>query len=124
MKILLVDDYRDSLDVWRIYLHAAGFEVEAASDGIQGLQLAREVHPDVIVMDLNMPGLSGMELAEALQAKPETAGIPRIAVTGNSRSQADETTRRCFSSVILKPCEPEYLIAEIWRCANSPTQAS
>lgn len=124
MKILLVDDYRDSLDVWRIYLHSAGFDVEAASDGLQGLRLASEVHPDVIVMDLNMPGLSGLELAEALRAKPETAAIPLIAVTGNSRSQSDERTRRCFASVILKPCEPEHLIAEIRRSAGASSRAS
>ena len=124
MKILLVDDYRDSLDVWRIYLQSAGFEVEAASDGLQGLQLASDVLPDVIVMDLNMPGLSGVELAAALQAKPETARIPLIAVTGNSRSKTDETLRRPFASVILKPCEPEHLISEIRRFATTPVRES
>lgn len=122
MKILLVDDYQDSLDVWRIYLHSAGFDVEAASDGLQGLQMAAETQPDIIVMDLNMPGLSGVELAAALRAKPETAKIPLIAVTGNPRSKTDENMRRHFASVILKPCEPEHLISEIRRFASAHVQ--
>src|SRR5262245_54794851 len=68
MRILVIDDYVDAVEVWELYLRAAGFEVLTATDGVSGLQLARTERPDVVVMDLQMPGLSGVEVAQALRA--------------------------------------------------------
>ena len=118
MKILLVDDYLDALDALSLYLVAVGFDVQTASDGLTGLDLALVFRPDVIVLDLQMPGLSGLELAAALKEKPETAGIPLIALSGRSRVTENADMRDAFASVMSKPCEPEVLIAEIHRVAE------
>ena len=115
MKILLVDDYQDALEALSLYLVSVGFHVQTACDGLIGLDLALVFRPDVIVLDLQMPGLSGLELAAALKRKPETIGIPLIAVSGRSRVTESADMRAAFASVMSKPCEPEALIAEIHR---------
>lgn len=119
MKILLVDDYPDTLEALSLYLGSLGFQVKTASDGLEGLDVALVFRPDVIVLDLQMPGLSGMELAAALKDKPESAGIPLIALSGRSRFGDNADLQKAFASVLSKPCEPEELIAEIHRVAGA-----
>lgn len=114
MTVLLVDDYPDALDVWEIFLTAAGCQVMTAGDGAQALEIARTQRPDVIVMDFQMPGLSGPSVAEALRQDSATAQIPLIAVTGR-RVELAEARRLGFAALIVKPCEPEALLAEIRR---------
>ena len=64
--ILIVDDYPDALDVWDLSLRASGFEVLRAEDGPEALRAACEHVPDLVVMDLELPGLSGCQVASAL----------------------------------------------------------
>jgi len=116
VTVLLVDDYPDALDVWEIFLTAAGCQVMTAGDGTQALAVARSQRPDVIVMDFQMPGLSGPSVAEALRADSATAQIPLIAVTGR-RMELAEARRLGFVALIVKPCEPDALLAEIRRVA-------
>ena len=82
--ILIVDDYPDALDVWDLYLRASGFEVLRAEDGTEALRTACEHVPDLVVMDLELPGLSGCQVASALRERAETRHIPLIASTGHS----------------------------------------
>ena len=116
MTVLLVDDYPDALDVWEIFLTAAGCQVMTASDGAQALAIARSQRLDVIVMDFQLPGLSGRSVAEALREDPATAQIPLIAVTGR-RMDLAEARGLGFVALIVKPCEPDVLLAEIRRVA-------
>jgi len=89
VTVLLVDDYPDALEVWEIFLTAEGCHVITANDGEQALEIARTQRPDVIVMDFQMPGLSGPSVAEALRQNPVTAQIPLIAVTGHRLELAE-----------------------------------
>lgn len=114
--ILIVDDYLDALDVWDLYFSAAGFTVLTASDGLAAVQQALAALPDIIVLDLELPGLSGFEVAATIRAQPSTSAIPLIAATGYSQiRQHDEARAVGFDSIIVKPCEPEVLLAEIRR---------
>lgn len=117
MTVLLVDDYADAVEVWELYLSAAGFTVATASDGLAGLESARTHVPDVVVMDLQMPGLSGLELARALKDDPRTRDVPLIAVSGNARTSPAEMRAAGFASLLVKPCDPEALVAAIRRVA-------
>lgn len=119
MTVLLVDDYADALEVWELFLSAAGFTVGTATDGVAGLEKARLLKPDVIVMDLQMPGLSGAEVAQALRADQATRHIPLIAATGHSRTQLSDARAAGFDSIIVKPCDPDDLVAEIRRLAGA-----
>ena len=74
--ILIVDDYPDALDVWDLYLRASGFEVLRAEDGTEALRCACEEKPDLVVMDLELPGLTGVQVARALRERLDTRHIP------------------------------------------------
>lgn len=121
MTVLLVDDFPDALEVWDLFLTTAGFTVVTATNGVDGLAQARALHPDVIVLDLQMPGLSGTEVARALRADAATAHIPLIAATGHSPTFRDDARADGFDSVIVKPCDPDALVAEIRRVAARPS---
>lgn len=113
--VLLIDDFPDALEVWEIFLTAAGFRVLSAEDGAAGLDLARRERPDVVVMDLQMPGLSGTEVAKQLRADDETRSIPLIASTGRARMSTQDARDAGFDSLLVKPCDPDDVVAEIRR---------
>ena len=115
-RVLLVDDYPDALETWGLYLRTCGFDVITAVNGNEAVEAATAQKPDVIVMDLELPGISGFEAARRLRGMPETAAIPLIAATGYShRSQLDEARQAGFDVILVKPCDPGELVAEIER---------
>ena len=62
-QILLVDDYPDALEIWGLYLRSLGYDVVTAVNGLDAVDLAHRVHPDAIVLDLELPGITGFEAA-------------------------------------------------------------
>lgn len=116
VTVLVVDDYADARNVWAEYLHLAGFDVLTAADGPEALAAVESNPPDVILLDLEMPGLSGLDVAAQLKASPETRHIPLIATTGHSlATHGDAAARAGFARVLVKPCLPDEVIAEIRR---------
>jgi two-component system, cell cycle response regulator DivK len=115
-RILLVDDYSDALEIWEWYLRSQGYEVLTASNGLEAVQLAKSAHPDVIVMDLQLPGLSGCDAARELRTTQLTTNIPLIAATGFSHDrQLAEARAAGFDQIVIKPCDPDRLVTEIER---------
>jgi CheY-like chemotaxis protein len=115
-RILLVDDYPDALEMWGLYLRSKGYDVETADDGLTAVEKAHRYLPDLIVFDLELPGITGFEAAERLRHAPDTAAIPMIAATGYSQPNQLNHARECgFDAIILKPCEPGALVNEIER---------
>ncbi len=114
--ILIVDDYADALDIWAIYLRSMGYQVSTAADGVTAVAGAEELRPDLIVLDLELPGLTGFEVAKRLRSNPETAAIALIAATGYSHArQLDLARESGFDAVVVKPCDPDQLVQEIDR---------
>jgi len=114
--ILIVDDYPDALDIWAIYLRAMGYRVSTAGDGAAALAQAERLHPDLIVLDLELPRISGFDVAKRLRANPETEHIPLIAATGYSHvKQLDRAREAGFNQIVIKPCDPDLLVEEIER---------
>ena len=115
-RILLVDDYPDALDVWSLYLTMCGFEVVTACDGLAALDVAQRERPDLAILDLELPGISGLELARRLRADGTRPTIPLIAVTGHSQpARLEEARRAGFDLVRTTPCDPDKLCADIRR---------
>jgi CheY-like chemotaxis protein len=115
-RILLVDDYPDALEIWGLYLRSLGYDVVLADDGLKAVAMARLTKPDVIVLDLELPGITGFEAAARLRNDRETASIPLIAATGYSHGFfLDRARESGFDAIVLKPCEPSALAAEIER---------
>jgi CheY-like chemotaxis protein len=114
--ILIVDDYPDALEIWTIYLRSVGYEVSTAADGAGAIEQAEQLHPDVIVLDLELPGISGFEAARRLRRGPSTHDIPLIAATGYSHHrQLDMAREAGFDQVMVKPLDPDSLVEEIER---------
>ena len=112
--ILIVDDYADSLEAWEIFLRSEGFDVISATTGAAALAAAASAIPALIVMDLMLPDLSGVDVARRLRAESRTAHIPLVAATGLSDpDRLAEARAAGFDAVLIKPCEPATLIATI-----------
>ena len=114
--ILIVDDYPDALDIWALYLRSLGYRVSTAGDGEAALVQAERLLPDLIVLDLELPRLSGFEVAKRLRANPDTQNIPLIAATGYSHlTQLNRARDSGFDHIVVKPCDPDALVDEIER---------
>lgn len=109
--VLLVDDEPGILDVYGDVLTDAGFRVVFAISGQEAIDQARAHKPDVIVMDLKMPGVDGYEAARRLKAARRTRSIPVIAFTGDPHD--DKALAAGCVSVIKKPCTADAFIAAI-----------
>jgi CheY-like chemotaxis protein len=83
-KILYIEDNEFNVYVIRLRLKRAGFEVEIAPDAEQGLAMVEREAPDLILMDLNLPGIDGWEATRRLKAAPETRHIPVIALSAHA----------------------------------------
>lgn len=118
--ILIVDDYPDALDIWTFYLRSLGYRVSTASDGAVAVERAEALLPDLIVLDLELPRLSGFDVAKHLRSNPDTREIPLIAATGYSHmSQLDRAREAGFDQIVVKPCDPDFLVSAIERLLDS-----
>jgi CheY-like chemotaxis protein len=103
-----VDDYADNRELYAEYLSFIGFEVETAADGVEALERAREGSPDVILMDLSLPRVSGWEAIEQLKADPRTDAIPVIALTGHAMpAHLARAMDAGADDFVTKPCMPQ-----------------
>jgi signal transduction histidine kinase/ActR/RegA family two-component response regulator len=116
--VLLVDDDRASLDLLSAYLADVAGAVVRARDGVQALELARQLHPAAVVLDIRLPRRSGWEVLAELKADPETAAIPVVVA-----SIVDERQRGLglgAASYLLKPVRREDLVAALRRAGGLP----
>jgi CheY-like chemotaxis protein len=81
--VLIVDDSWDAREMYALWFRSRGYDVLTARDGIGGVEMATRVQPDVIVMDLAMPSMSGVDAAHHLRNDPRTRQIPIILLTGH-----------------------------------------
>lgn len=88
-KILLVEDDRKMLDVMRRYLENRGFSVIFTDNGSEALMIARDSAPDLVVADVEVPGLDGFSLCKAIKASADTAVVPVIIISGGRTEDAD-----------------------------------
>jgi CheY-like chemotaxis protein len=115
-RVLLVDDYPDALEIWGLYLRAVGYDVIEAEDGLSAVEQAHRHLPDVIVLDLELPGITGFEAAVRLRQASDTRNIPLIAATGYSHAkQLNQARASGFDAIVVKPCDPAALVEEIER---------
>jgi len=105
-RVLLVEDNEDNFELVRFLLERAGFEVLAGHDGQEALELARKELPDLILMDLSLPGIDGWTAAKELKDDPTTSLIPLLALTAHTlpgdRKRAMESG---FDGYISKPID-------------------
>ena len=122
--VLVVDDHRESREVCARLLGQAGFRVNTAINGLDGLVKALSLGPDVIVMDLAMPDLDGLDCTRQLAASSRTRDIPVIVLTAHATPEARALALAAGCRAFLpKPILPELLIAEVSRLGGRPQSA-
>jgi CheY-like chemotaxis protein len=113
--VLVVDDDPDTLHAYAALLEHDGFQVRTARNGGEAIMEVHRDGPDLIVMDLMMPVVGGLEAAESLRGYQKTASIPIIAVTGSQGTPEQERMRRYCDELLIKPCPPETLLERVRR---------
>jgi CheY-like chemotaxis protein len=114
--LLVADDEEDLRNMWLLWLDLWGFASIAAHDGRDAVAKTSTLFPAVILMDLSMPRMDGLDAVRALRAQEETARIPVIGVTAHSLAteRAHLFRERC-DALLEKPVDPDDLLAEIRR---------
>ena len=121
-RILIVEDTEDNLRIARDLLNSAGYDLLEATDGAAGVSMATLHHPDLILMDMQLPKLDGHEATRRIRAIPELRDVPIIAITSYALSGDDVKARAAgCDAYIAKPYSPRALLAEVRRLLGSPT---
>lgn len=111
--ILIADDHDDNRELLQILLTGAGYDVREARDGSECLAIAREHLPDLIVMDLSMPGLDGWGVFRELKADQRTVEIPCMAVTAHADLDRGAALKTGFNAYVSKPFSSEDLLETV-----------
>jgi two-component system phosphate regulon response regulator PhoB len=127
-KVLVIDDEKDIVSLLRYHLEKAGFQCLEGMDGAVALRLVREHHPDLLILDLMLPGMDGLEICRHLRQDAATARLPILMLT----AKAEEVDRVVGLEVgaddyVVKPFSPRELVARvraILRRAQEPTDLS
>lgn len=115
-KVLIVDDDRDARELFTFVLEDAGATVALAEDGVTGLRAALERQPDLVLTDIAMPRMDGINMVRRLREQECTRGIPVVAVTGHVVADLPERARQAgCAEVVSKPCSPDALVALVNR---------
>ena len=122
--ILVVDDYQDAREMYAEYLQFSGFRVAEARNGNEAVAQAFSLRPDLILMDLSLPGMDGWEATRVLKADERTKHIPVVALTGHALAGASEGARKAgCDSFVTKPCLPDDLVVEVRRMLETVKKA-
>jgi CheY-like chemotaxis protein len=114
--VLVVEDYQDAREMYVEYLKFSGFRVAEARNGVEAIETATAVLPDIILMDLALPRMDGWEATRRLKTDARTRHIPVIALTGHALAGHAEGARQAgCDAFVTKPCLPDALVAEIRR---------
>jgi len=114
--VLVVDDVDHGREIFAEYLEFRGFRVATAADGLEAIEKAHELMPDIILMDLSLPGIDGWEATRRLKQDPSTSAIPIIALTAHALASAHDRARDVgCNAVVTKPCLPKDLEQEVRR---------
>ncbi|MGD9617756.1 MAG: response regulator [Alphaproteobacteria bacterium] len=113
-RILVIEDTEDNRQIVRDLLESAGYELIEALDGFEGVAAAEREHPDLILMDIQLPGIDGYEATRRIRAVSALAQVPIIAVTSYALSGDEAKTRAAgCDGYVAKPFSPRQLLAKI-----------
>lgn len=120
-KILVVDDEPDVVRLVEFRLQREGFEILTSGDGRSALDLLEKEKPDLIILDIMMPLMDGMEVLREIRAQRGTSRIPVIMLTAKTASvTVDEARQLWVSDYVMKPFDPEKLVTKVKKALKLP----
>lgn len=123
--ILIVEDQLELRAINAAYLHHHGYRVLATDHGEEALRVAREEHPDLILMDVSIPGVDGLRVTELLKGDPATRPIPVVIVSAHPYgSVGQRAVAAGCNGWVAKPLDPRRLLAEVQRRVGPPVAAA
>jgi two-component system cell cycle response regulator DivK len=118
--VLIVEDHKDNRAIYRTILEHDGYRVVEAADGETGIAAAHDERPDLILMDISLPGLNGWEATRRLKASRETESIPIVAVTAHAMNgDREKSLSAGCASYVSKPATPQRIL-EVVRAFIGP----
>ena len=122
-RILVVEDHPTMREAMRLVLEGEGFSIDEASDGETALDMVRADPPDLVFLDLNIPGVSGTDVLRALKSDPATAAVSVIIVTATGEEGRERVIRLGADEYFTKPFSPTALLRTVERVlAGGATQ--
>ena len=113
-RILLADDFDDAREMYAEYLQFHGYDVVTAADGNSAVEAARTQTPDIVLLDIRMPGMNGMDAMRVLKAEPSLGDVPIVALTARALSEErDAALKAGFDAFISKPVMPDQLLNQL-----------
>jgi CheY-like chemotaxis protein len=125
-RILLVEDHATMREAMRMVLEGEGFSIDEAADARSALDAVRRSGPELVFLDLNIPGGPGLDVLDAIRRDPATAGIPVIVITAEGEEARASAIRRGAQDYLTKPFSPRALLQAVERAlaGSGPTGAS
>jgi DNA-binding response OmpR family regulator len=121
LKVLVIDDDPVILELLRVNFEIEGFDVVCARDGNEGLAMAQELHPDVVISDIMMPRRDGLQLLSDLKGDPRTEGLPVILLSAKAqKSEVQHGLDLGADDYITKPFDPIQLIDRLNAVMGKP----
>lgn len=124
LKLLVVEDTLDTRELLHFYFTRAGYQVSTAVDGQEGLYMTRAEKPDVILTDVAMPRMDGVEMIREIRAEAEFAEVPIIVFTAMSASSKEEITEAGANQIFFKPFDFDELQKAIRNLLGHPDHLS
>jgi CheY-like chemotaxis protein len=111
-RILVVDDLAASAETLMMLLQMEGFDVKTAHEGMAALKIAEDFHPDVVLLDIGLPGMNGFEVAHRLRNQPQSRDALLIALTGYGEAESRTRSAQAgFDHHMVKPADVNQLLA-------------
>ena len=121
-RVLVVDDNESNIHLIRYILQRGGYEVIEARDGYEGVKLAVKEKPDLILMDIQLPGMDGLEATQRIRESEANGDIPIIALTSFAMpADKDKAMAAGCTSYIPKPIDVNHFITEIEKYLKDPS---
>jgi two-component system, OmpR family, phosphate regulon response regulator PhoB len=121
-RILIVEDHPTMREAMRLVLEGEGFVIDEAADGQRALEMMRTEPPDLVFLDMNMPGSSGAEVLTEIRADPVTAGIRVIVVTADGEEGRARALAIGADEYFTKPFSPITLLSTVEQVLSSPAR--
>lgn len=124
-RVLVIEDHDDNRRIIMDALEHAGFAVQASRSAEDGLRLANADRPDLIILDIQLPGMDGYEATQQLKSSPTLGAVPIIVLTSNAFTQDEARAKRAGCDLYLaKPISPRRLLEHVSKLVGRQTQGA